>query len=147
VDLKVRGSLSPATFARAMATLRPELVSVGATRAQVVALIREIPGLPKEIPIYELLPGQPRLFGSLIPVEPKGFFMRSELPVQGFYDDLPWFLNDLRPDGFLGRLQVLSCADPELPTEARMWSGSQLLRWLHRWGVAGLGASFSMRVL
>ncbi len=140
VDLKLRAKLSPATFARAMATLRPELLSVGATRAQVVALRREIPGLPAEIPIYELLPGQPRLFGTLIPVEPKGFFVRSQLPVQGFYDDLPWFLNDLRPEGFLGRLQVLQCADPDIPNEARMWSGSQLLRWLHRWGVDMVGS-------
>ena len=139
-DLKLRTTLSPATFTRAMSTLRPELLTVGATRAQVVALRREIPGLPAEIPIYELLPGQPRLFGTLIPVEPKGFFVRSPLPVQGFYDDLPWFLNDLRPEGFLGRLQVLQKADPELPADARMWSGSQLLRWLARWGVDMVGS-------
>ena len=49
-------------------------------------------------------------------------------------DDLPWFLQDLRPAGFLGRL--LPRRHPELgaPSDIRLWSASDVLRYLNRFG-------------
>lgn len=137
----LRGSLgmSPATFSRTIARMRGELLSVGATRSLTYALRRPATGLPQEIPLYEIGPRASRLFATLHPVEP-GFYVESAFPVQGFYSDLPWFLGDLRPAGFLGRLAPRQHPDLGLPTDIQNWSADHALRWLHEWGVDTVGS-------
>jgi len=56
----------------------------------------------------------------------------------GFYPDLPWFLNDLRPAGFLGRL--IPRLHPELPRDITLWTGDQALAYLVRHGSDAMGA-------
>ncbi len=87
--LRARSGVNAATFARAIASVRPSLLAVGATRSLTLALRRTIPGLPRALPVYELRAESTRLFGTLHPVEPRGFYLESELPVRGFYPDLP----------------------------------------------------------
>ena len=139
-ELRLRLGLSPATFTRTLASVRPHVVSDGATSSLVYALRRPIPGLPGSIPIYEVGPGQVRLFATLHPVEPRGFFVDSPLPVRGFHPDLPWFLHDLRPAGFLGRLVPRQHPELGLPPDIQAWSGDHALRWLHEWGVDTVGS-------
>lgn len=138
-DLRASVGLSPATFSRTIASMRSDLLTVGATRSLTYALRRAIPGLPSDIPIYEVAPEGTRLFATLHPVEPNGFYLQSALPVQGFYPGLPWFLHDLRPAGFLGRLAPRQHPELGLPPDIQMWSADHALRWLHEWGVDTVG--------
>lgn len=50
----------------------------------------------------------------------------------GLYDDLPYFLDDLRPQGFLGRqiAGVMAEISPNFPTDPRHWSVNHIGRYL-----------------
>jgi hypothetical protein len=48
--------------------------------------------------------------------------------------DLPFFLNDLRPAGFLGSLIPLRHPELGFPKDIRVWSASHCLRYLTRFG-------------
>jgi hypothetical protein len=53
----------------------------------------------------------------------------------GHYPDWPWFLDDLRPGGFLGRLFARSCSESlQVPSDPRDWSADHTLRALLRFG-------------
>jgi hypothetical protein len=118
--------------------MKGELVASGATSSLTYALRRSIPGLPAALPVYEISPTTTRLFATLHLVEP-GFYVQSALPVQGFYRDLPWFLHDLRPSGFLGRLVPRLHPELELPLDILFWTSNHALRWLYKWGVDTVG--------
>lgn len=137
--LRARLRARPATFGRAIASLRGELLTEGATSSLIYALRRSIPGLPAEIPMYELGVSRVRVFGTLRPVEPRGFHVVSTFPVRGFYPDLPWFLHDLRAAGFLGRLAPRQHPELGLSPDILRWSADDALRWLHEWGVDTVG--------
>jgi len=51
-----------------------------------------------------------------------------------FHRDLPYFLNELRPAGFLGRLIPAQHPELELPSDVRLWSADHTLRYLSRFG-------------
>lgn len=140
-ELRARLRLSPATFSRRVAQLGPAIVSAGATRSLQYAARRTIAGLPSTLPLYELLPGRTRLFATLTPIARDGFLVESDIgPVRGLYAGLPWFLEDLRPAGFLGRLVPRTQPDLGLPEDLRAWSNDHTIRWLHEWGVDTVGA-------
>jgi hypothetical protein len=69
---------------------------------------------------------------TLHAVLPDGFYV--EPLVEGFdaafHGDLPYFLNDLRPSGFLDRHVARQHPELELPDDSRLWSGTQTLRYL-----------------
>lgn len=50
----------------------------------------------------------------------------------GFFDDLPYFLSDLRPQGFLGRQIAAQIAEQseEFPTDPRNWSSNHVGQYL-----------------
>jgi hypothetical protein len=139
-ELRRRLRLPPATFTRTVAAMRGELLAVGATTSLTYALRRVIPGLPPRIPVYELGPDAVGHFATLVPVEPGGFYVESDFAVRGFYPDLPWFLHDLRPAGFLGRLVPRRHPDLGLPADIQTWTADHVLRWLHEWGCDTVGS-------
>lgn len=138
-ELRRRLGLSPASLSRGMAVLGEKVVAFGKTRAREYGLRRPIPGLPAVIPVYTMEAPGPRLFGTLEPVWPRGFLVRGPASVAGFHPDLPWFLNDLRPAGFLGRLAPLQHPELGLPPDILTWSGDDALVWLHAWGMETVG--------
>lgn len=52
---------------------------------------------------------------------------RDAAGVNAVYDDLPWFLFDLRPSGFLGRFVPMRHPELGLPVDIRAWSAEHLL--------------------
>lgn len=145
-DLRLAVGVSTASFTRAMAELRGDVLAAGATRSLTYAARRPSPaGMAPSIasiPVYELSPSGPRHLGTLHAVEPRGFyFASSTVPaVQGFYPDLPWFFHDLRPAGFLGRLAPRQHPELGLPPDILSWSADVVLRWLTVWGVDTVGS-------
>jgi len=112
---------------------------MGRGRATLYAARREIRGVAGSIPVYEVRPpGQPaRKLLTLQPIHP-GFHVMHEGGDQCF-DDLPYFLHDLEPAGFLGRMIPTRHPDLNAPGDIRIWSSDQTLRYLttYGWNLSG----------
>ncbi|MBC7770901.1 MAG: HipA domain-containing protein, partial [Pyrinomonadaceae bacterium] len=52
----------------------------------------------------------------------------------GFFGDLPYFLHDLRPSGFLGRLIPRRHPELGLPENIQLWTSNQCLSYITRYG-------------
>ncbi len=131
--------VSPATVSRHLANMQPTVLRVGQARATKYAARRGIPPLPGVVPVYELGVSATCKLGDLQAVQPRGFHFSGSAALDGFYPDLPWFLNDARPNGFLGRLAPRQHPHAQLPTNILFWSGDHVLRYLHDFGVDIIG--------
>lgn len=103
-ELTKRLDISQATLSRLLASLGNGVLTIGNARATIYARPRDIRGLGHEFPVYQLdTDGNARIAGTLYPVWESSYFWE---PAQGppvLYGDLPWFIRDLCPEGFVGR--------------------------------------------
>lgn len=135
--------IGQSAFSRLVCSAPDELLLAGRGRATRYAARRPIPGVDLRVPIYAVSDGesQSRLIALLHSVEPAGFYLESrDASVgSGFYQDLPYFLYDLRPAGFLGRLIPRRHPELELPSDIRFWTAEHCLRYLvrHGWDMPG----------
>ena len=122
---------SQSTLSRLLTRLGPEVVRLGAARALQYALRDRHRGL-EEVPVYRInTAGQIHRLGVLIPVRPDGFVMQQDDGVGLHSDGLPWWLLDMRPQGFLGRAYAhRHAAALGLPTQIQHWSDTDALRAL-----------------
>jgi len=123
--------ISQPTISRALTELGDEVVRIGAARAIQYALRDTSRGLP-DIPIYRVdAEGRIRQLGTLIPVRPEGFVMRQEDGATRHSDGLPWWLFDMRPQGYLGRAYAARHgAELGLPERLTDWTDTHALRAL-----------------
>ena len=123
--------VSQPTLSRALTELGDEVVRIGAARSIQYTLRDSTRGLP-DIPIYRVnAEGRIRQQGTLIPVRPEGFVMRQENGVALHSDGLPWWLLDMRPQGYLGRAYAARHgAELALPERLTDWTDSHALRAL-----------------
>lgn len=141
--LQVHGPSAPRTLVDALQISQPTLwrmvqarsasiFTLGQRRATRHALRRSVSGLPASLPIYRIdAEGNSSLAGALHPVHPGGYGCEGE-GWSGFYPDLPWFLQSLRPQGFLGRMVPLQHPELGFASDVRLWSGDQALAWMSR---------------
>jgi hypothetical protein len=108
-----------------------EVVRIGAARSIQYTLRDTTRGLP-DIPIYRVdTEGRIRQLGTLVPVRPEGFVMRQENGVTLHSDGLPWWLFDMRPQGYLGRAYAARHgAELGLPERLSDWTDTHALRAL-----------------
>lgn len=143
--------VSQSTLSRIIKRAGKDVLSVGKARKTRYALRRQILEMGAEIPLFRVNDsGKTRNFGTLIAVFPSGFYFNSDRPdlfKSRFFDDLPYFLEDLRPAGFLGGLIPKKYPDLDLPNSIDEWSVSDSLRYITRYGsdligdfIAGKGA-------
>lgn len=130
--------ISQATFSRTIHAA-DGIVVAGAARSTRYAARRTISGLPESLSVYEIGIGAAVLVATLHPIQPRGFLVESASSLAGFYDDLPWFINDLRPVGFLGRQIPRRFPSLGLPGDVRHWNGDHVLTWLNFEGVDVVG--------
>jgi hypothetical protein len=85
-----------------------------------------------DIPVYRVdAEGGVRRLGVLGAMRPDGFEMRQEDGESQRYDDLPWWLADMRPQGYLGRAYARRyAAEMGLPERLADWSSAHVLRAL-----------------
>lgn len=126
-----RLSVTRPTLARALASMPGEIVTLGAARSTRYALRDTFRGLP-DIPVYRVnAAGQIEPLGRLIPVRPDGFVMLDSDGKTTYSEGLPWWLTDMRPQGFIGRAYARQhAADLSLPADVRHWSDTDALRAL-----------------
>ena len=119
------------TLARTLASMPGEIVTLGAARSTRYALRDKFRGLT-DIPIYRVNgAGQIKLLGQLALVRPDGFVMLQVDGATAYYAGLPWWLTDMRPQGFLGRAYARRHATSMgLPPDVRHWSDTDALRAL-----------------
>ena len=122
---------SQPTVSRALKTLGDDLVSFGAARSIQYAL-RDSTRSELHAPIHRVS-GEGRLvaLGRLIPVCPNGFVMEQNDGVRLHAEGLPWWLFDMRPQGYLGRAyNQQHGARLGLPGRLSDWSDTHVLRAL-----------------
>ncbi|KAF1019265.1 MAG: Toxin YjjJ [Paracidovorax wautersii] len=126
-----RLGVSQPTVSRALATLGEEVVRLGAARSIQYALRDALRGLP-DIAVYRVdVQGQISVLGILVPVRPEGFVMRETGGGTLHSDGLPWWLYDMRPQGYLGRAYALRHGGQQgLPPRLADWSDTHALRAL-----------------
>jgi HipA-like C-terminal domain len=124
---------SQAFLSRLLSSLDNEIIVLGKARETEYAASRKIDGTDSLFPIYEVQEdGTSKQFGILHAIEPKGFYFSANAKNthSSFTIDLPYFLNDMRPSGFLGHLIPNQNADLNLPKDIRMWSAEHCLKYL-----------------
>lgn len=108
-----------------------ELARIGAARSIRYALWDQRRGIG-DIVIYRVtIDGRLTRLGMLVPVCPEGFVMQYDDGRVSHSESLPWWLLDMRPQGFLGRAYVARhAAMLGLPTQLSEWSDTHILRAL-----------------
>ena len=121
--------VSQPTVSRILNKLGREIVRIGAARSIQYALRdRRLP----DIPVYRVdAEGKVRTLGLLIPVRPEGFVLRQEEGITQHSDGMPWWLFDMRPQGYLGRRYAARHgAMLGLPEQLTDWTDTHALRAL-----------------
>lgn len=132
--------ISQPTLSRALAGMADEVVRMGAARSIQYALRDRGRGV-SDIAIHRVgTDGTVKPLGLLIPVRPEGFVMQQTDGVALHSDSLPWWLLDMRPQGFLGRAYVAQHAQAlGLPPNLSDWRDDHALRALMAHGHDAVG--------
>jgi hypothetical protein len=132
--------ISQPTFSRLWASV-PDGLTLGAARARVYGLRRVLSGVDLPASVFAIDgEGRASLLGSLQALH-GGFYALTFADSHDYvlYRGLPFFLQDARPQGFLGRLEPVRHRDLGLPDDILQWNDEHTLRYLTRRGeqVAG----------
>lgn len=112
-QLLQRLQVSRATLARAARALGEQVVVRGSARRSAYAARRAVRGQASPLPLLRIdAEGRAHQVGELLPLHPDGCVV--DLPPDfdwpldadmrdGWFDGLPWFMDDMRPQGFMGR--------------------------------------------
>ena len=123
---------------RAVRAARPAVLTIGRARRTSYAARRQLRGSADPLPLFQVdQQGGSEQVGHLNLAYPDSTVLKLTAPSiwpledamrDGWFDGLPYFLQDLRPDGFLGRqfarthAQVLQLGD-----DPRQWSDDDVL--------------------
>lgn len=135
--------ISQPALSRAMQQLMSDghVLRMGAARSTRYGLRRAIPGAAPPWPVFQVdARGVIKEMGTLHALEPRHYFFDSpEKAIRGETDSIPYFLQDPRPSGFLGR--AMPAAWPELGLPARVidWTDDHYLAFLTRRGFDSIG--------
>jgi biotin operon repressor len=126
-----RTGISQATVSRAIQSLGDQVVRFGPYRSIHYALRRPLLAVAT-IPVYRVTPeGRVEALGQLSPVQPTGYVMTSSDGSASHTEGFPWWLDDMRPQGFLGRAFVAAQAGLlGLPSRLGDWQEEHTLRAL-----------------
>lgn len=126
-----RLGVSQPTISRAINALGDEIVRIGRGPSIQYALRDTGRGIG-EVPVYRVsAEGSIRQLGALIPVRPDGFVMLQSDGKTLHSDSLPWWLDDMRPQGYLGRnYAARQAAQLGLPSQLNEWNDTHALRAL-----------------
>ena len=121
--------VSQPTVSRAISTLGDDVVHFGAARSIQYAL-RDRLRADLEATVYRVTAvGTLETLGTLIPVRPGGFVMLGAGGARLHSDGLPWWIFDMRPQGYLGRAYCQRHGQRlGLPERLGDWSDTHVLR-------------------
>ena len=144
--------VSTPTVTAALARLGDEVLATGRGRASRYALRRDVGRSGSHWPLFRITSdGRPERLGELhaLQGERQCWFLHADRPLplymhgdfaHGFYDDLPWFLMTLRPQGYLGREFIrLFAEDLNAPDDLKRWQADDIVLSLLRFGMSTSG--------
>jgi hypothetical protein len=132
-ELQTALAVSQPTVSRALAPLiqSGEVQKVGAARKQRYVLPRTVRDVGRSVPIVRInAQGQPSPFGRMVPLASGAVWVDEEDGLSKRFDGLPWFLDDMRPQGFMGRTFATAHPELQLGNDPRFWSDDDVLRAL-----------------
>jgi HipA-like C-terminal domain len=137
VELQAALRVSQPTVSRALAPLiqSGQVLKVGSTRQQRYVLPRTVAGVGQTVPMMRIdTHGHASPFGRMVLLEGGGVWLDEADGVSKKHDGLPWFLDDMRPQGFIGR--TFAYAHPELllGADPQKWHTDDVLRALVLFG-------------
>lgn len=132
-SLMSRLGISQPTLFRAAQVQPEKIVALGAPRNRKLAALRDVRKMGTSIPFFlissdgEILP-----IGNLLPLYPTEYaLVMDKTPSRPqLYPGLPFFLDDIRPQGFLGRTFSQKHADLKLPLRTVDWNNDDALEAL-----------------
>lgn len=132
--------LSQPTVSRALAALGNEVLRIGSGSSIQYAL-RDTSRSFASAPIFRVSEdGLIRELGTLIPVRPDGFVIEQADGVVLHSDGLPWWMYDMRPQGYLGRAYASThAAALGLPANPEHWGDTEVIRALLAHGHDAIG--------
>lgn len=140
-SLRDKFSISQPSLSRILTSLRSDILVIGKARETRYAALRKI-DTHTEFPIYEIFnDGKSRQLGILYAIYPQGFYFLTKTPdaSSSLYPDIPYFLNDIRPAGYLGRLIPQQNQDLNLPKDIQLWTADHCLKYLSTRGWNTIG--------
>ncbi|WP_409308782.1 type II toxin-antitoxin system HipA family toxin YjjJ [Pectobacterium sp. B1J-3] len=132
--------ISQPTISRDLKALGDDVVRIGSGPSIQYALCDVFRGF-RSAPVYRITEeGQVKSLGKLIPVHPSGFVMEQSDKVSLYSDGLPWWLFDMRPQGYLGRAYASTySAELGLSPNPEDWSDTDVIRALLAHGHDAVG--------
>lgn len=127
-SLQARLGISQATLSRLIKT-QPQVLKYGRARATRYALLRPLREV-SQFPLWHIdIAGQAHAAGQLYSIWPAGScVVQDAIASWHSYPGLPWYLSDMRPQGFLGRAWGRECARLlGLPEDIRQWNDDHCL--------------------
>ena len=122
--------ISQPSFSRLVSEHTEEVLALGRGRATRYALPRAIAGIERDIPLFEIDEhGSAHQVGTINPLHGGGVWVERN-GVGTLYEGLPYFLDDIRPQGFLGRAFAIANQDLNLPDRIIDWNDDHVLRVL-----------------
>ena len=134
--------LSQTAVSRQLRVMKNSIIKLRRGRSISYAMTLNAFGGNDKLPLGIVDPnGNPILAALIRPLIHGGFFVdpATKIPSlllgergDGLYEDLPYFLYDLRPQGFLG-LQIakeMAAQSPNFPPDPRWWNTNQIGRYL-----------------
>jgi hypothetical protein len=136
-ELQALLGLSQPTVSRALAVLMAsgDVRSVGAARSRRYLLPRAVDGVGRDVPIMRVDErGVVTPFGRMFPLPGGKFWVDETDGVSQLHDGLPWFLNDMRPQGFMGRTFATAHPELQLAADPRRWNDDDALKAMVMFG-------------
>lgn len=130
-----------ATLSRSIASLGDQIVRLGAGRNTRYALQRTLPNIGSSWPLVRIdAEGKPILLGHLHALARDQYWFDAELGTAArLSDGLPFYLQDLIPQGFLGRFVPRRFFDLGLPERVADWHDDHVLTYLCQRGEDCMG--------
>ncbi len=137
-ELVTRLGISRPTLMRSIRSLGDQVISLGRARRTAYAARRGLRGRLEALPIYSIdRDGTASEVAMLFPTHPQGCAVRYKQQLDwpldagmedGWFDGLPYFIEDMRPQGFLGRQLARAHASVlQVPDEPRRWSEDDVM--------------------
>ena len=130
-ELQTRLGLSQPTVSRALSALvkQGRLLKVGAARSQQYLLPRHIEGVGSQIGIVRIdTQGRVSPFARMVALPGGRFWVNEADGLTQLHAGLPWFLDDMRPQGFMGQTFVQNHPELSLPADLRHWNDDHALK-------------------
>jgi biotin operon repressor len=127
--------ISQPTVSRLIQRLSSEILRLDSGKKTQYAMPRRIGGDTSLFPVFQVdTAGNVRSYGTLHTLEGNQYYWSPASGPGRLYDHVPWFIQALRPEGFVGRAFAQKYHEPGIPNRLTDWNDDHLLVMLSRHG-------------